>query len=199
MKKILRRTKSRKTKAFTLLELLLVIGIIVIITTASLSSGGRSGEVFRFNVRANEILQVLREARAQAISSLNFQPSEQGSAPYAPNYGINFHTGDQSSSPPTAPHVALFADTGSAFGEFDTSDQVLKKIDLTESENIKIKTDGTDLSGNSLDVIFVSPLGFVAEETDFSTIEVTFKNSNSTLQKKFFFHAASGVFELLSE
>jgi len=113
-----------KQKGFTLIEVLLVIAVIGIVSTAAISSYVDSTRTFTFFERYQAVIGAIRSARSEAVTSkqVNFN----GELVRPDYYGVNFAKNN------TDYKITVFADVGSKPLEFDNTDVVQKEINLKD-------------------------------------------------------------------
>lgn len=138
------------TKAFSLIELIVVSGILVVITSILLFNQGRFGGVVLLENLAYDIALSVRQAQVYGISVYRFSTQT-----FNVGYGIHF----EQASPPSV--YVLFADASTpANGLYDTGETVLS----TTIERSYFVSDlcttngGTETCGRTkLDIIFKRP------------------------------------------
>lgn len=102
---------AHSTKGFTLMELLVVVGIFVVVTSVVLTSNTRFGGVFQLQNLAYDVALTIRQAQVYGISVRQTEAGEFSSA-----YGVYFNQNDPV-------HYELFED-GNGSNFFDTGENV---------------------------------------------------------------------------
>jgi prepilin-type N-terminal cleavage/methylation domain-containing protein len=80
-------TSNKRQKAFTLVELLVVIVIIGVISTILVANWRRNEKQYQLQLTAQEIVQNIRKTQDMALTSLKHDPAE----PVPENFGIFFN------------------------------------------------------------------------------------------------------------
>ncbi len=138
-------------RAFTLIEMLAVVGIMVVITSVVLANNSRFGGVVLLENFAYDIALSVRQAQVYGIATVRFQQSN-----FTAPYGLHF---DMSS--PTA--YIFFADaTTPQNGIYDGINELVTTTDITRGFSIKSlcvipDTRVQDCSLTKLDVIYKRP------------------------------------------
>lgn len=148
---------GKPLKAFTLVEILIVIAIIITITAATLNGIVNSQKLFAFNAASTKIIDMVREARSYAITGKAqpdftdydgngcYDANHSGNPPGCPvggdyvtpaNYGVYFGSDK----------IDLFADIHQAkTTSGGTADPNTEGKFLPGSNDIGQRSDGTDL------------------------------------------------------
>lgn len=140
--------KDSQKRGFTLVELLVVMGILVIVSTLMLSNNSRFGGVVFLENLAYDVALSLRKAQVYGIAVRRF-----GSDEFNVAYGIRFSMSDAST-------YVLFADANNN-GVFN----------LDESESLETSE---MQQGYHLKDICVTPLSGT-EDCSIDTLDITFK------------------------
>jgi len=128
-----------KKNGFTLVEVLLVIAVVGIVSTAAISSYVDSTRTFTFFERYQTVISAIRSARSEAVTSK--QVDVQGELVRPDYYGVNFANNG------AAYTITVFADVGSEPLEFDDADVVEKEISLSTPYVMSF----TNMNGSGLD------------------------------------------------
>lgn len=145
--------RARISRAgFTLIEMLVVIGIIVIISGIVLSNNSRFGGVVQLQNLAYDIALSIRQAQVYGISVQRFNTS----ATFASAYGMHF----AASSPNT---YVLFGDVNIPFnGVYDPGGAIPEIVQST-----------TIQSGYTIDAIYATPVS--GAEISVASLDITYR------------------------
>jgi prepilin-type N-terminal cleavage/methylation domain-containing protein len=213
---------SDKKAGFTLIELIIVTGIIIIVLSVSFSALLQSQSFQVYNNTFTKLYSLINNARSLAISGkgqLDFTDFDLDGRTTSPadyvtpaNYAIHFNTGTVSA---TVPNVALFADinppqagTINKKGQFDPglqynqgNDLILDRLNLPNLTVLKI-TDG-DGATPEQSSIFYSPnyADITFENLTFGTspfLTIALADSSLGLCKQIIIHKLAGIPEISS-
>lgn len=202
--------KHTKLKAFTLVEMLLVVAIIGIIAAGAImtSQGFRDQVVFSSNYQNVE--GIIAEARNRSLTGESYEDTSDydgdGSTDdlILPNgYIVNFATVDDVTT------VSLYADLfDSDIGQFDVDDFFLKSFELDDSVRIsvdsRLKTGGSAvINASDFSIIYTTPdAGFELINEANTSLEIKiFQVDNEDEEvraKHFFMHYLFGIPEVLN-
>jgi prepilin-type N-terminal cleavage/methylation domain-containing protein len=149
MNKKIPKTPDAVQKGFTLIEMLVVTGIIVLVSSAILANSGRLGGQFILDNFAYDLALTLREAQQFGISVQSFGGN------FNVAYGVHFDA-----STPTS--YVLFADAVTPNGLYDTG-ELVQSYTITRGFKISsICATANDVSPEDctltkLDVLFKRP------------------------------------------
>lgn len=145
--------KEMKSRAFTLIEMLVVVGIIVVVTGTVLANSGKLGGQFILQNFAYDMALSIRQAQTYGISVRSFG----GQFDYA--YGMHFDT-------TTNPNITyiLFADVNNN-GVYDPDltpvSELIQSYTITRGFKIQglyaTPASGPPVAVNQLDIIFKRP------------------------------------------
>ncbi|MFC1599544.1 prepilin-type N-terminal cleavage/methylation domain-containing protein [Patescibacteria group bacterium] len=203
--------KHRNLKAFTLVEMLLVVAIIGIIATGAImtSQGFRNQIVFSSNYQ--NIEGFCAEARNKSLTGESFIDTGDydGDGSFddliLPNgYIVNFKTVDDVTT------VSLYADLfDSTVGEFDVDDFFLKSYELDDSVKISVlserKTSGSAIIDETdFSIIYTTPgADFELINEPNTSLEIKIyqvDNQDEEIRAKYLFmHYLFGIPEILNE
>ena len=138
---------SRVSRAFTLVEMLVVTAIIIVVSSVVLVNSGRLGGQFILDNFAYDLALTVRQAQVYGISVRNFGGN------FNVAYGIHF----DSSTPTT---YLLYGDVGTPNGLYDTGELVQS---FTITRGFKIAS------------ICVTPNALTPENCTISKLDVLFK------------------------
>jgi prepilin-type N-terminal cleavage/methylation domain-containing protein len=145
-----RRTEG--IAGFTLAEMLVVIGIIVVISSIVLANNNRFGGVVQLQNLAYDIALSIRQAQVYGISVQRFNTT----TTFAPAYGMHF----QMSAPNT---YVLFGDVNDPInGVYDPGGAI---PELVQSTTIQ--------SGYAVSALYATPAGGV--ETSVASLDITYR------------------------
>lgn len=148
----------RGTKAFTLIEMLVVIGIMVLISGLILVNNNRFGGVVLLQNLAYDIALSVRQAQVYGIAVQRFNSS------FSAGYGMHFQV-DAGSEGQSA--YVLFADALSPEnGYYDCPEPGTANCELVQSTSIA--------TGYHITELCVTPPGGI-ERCDVTSLDVTFK------------------------
>ncbi|HEY4521995.1 MAG TPA: prepilin-type N-terminal cleavage/methylation domain-containing protein [Candidatus Paceibacterota bacterium] len=125
-----------RIRAFTLIEVVVVVGVIAVIAAVTLSSFPEFSERVGIEQEAGKLVLSLRKAQSYALAVREFQP---GSGVFPP-YGVSISTGDRI-------HYNLFADFPNKNYRFDEiSGELVEKFSVEKRVEVK------EICGNSQSV-----------------------------------------------
>lgn len=170
-------------KAFTLVEMLIVVGIIMILTAGVFSMSFVFGDQLAFKGAYENLSGIINEARSTALSSQSYPDTtdydkdglddSDGDLILPNGYLVNFDASGENIV------LSLYADLfSSTVGELDSSDQLIKTVTL--ADNILLEAIGyTQIgdkaalpnAGENFSVLYTTPDG------DFFVVGLTAKNS----------------------
>lgn len=142
---------------FTLIEMLVVIGIIVVISGIVLANNNRFGGMVQLQNLAYDIALSIRQAQVYGISVSRFG----NSSTYAAAYGMHFQTSSPNS-------FQLFGDVGTVNGIYDIG----CNCELVQSTAIQ--------SGYQIVYLFVTPQGSTTESATgtVTSLNITYRRPN---------------------
>lgn len=165
------------SKGFTLVELVVVTGIIVLLTALILPNYRSGDKQLALQRSAHRITQTMRMAQEYAISAKEFN----GAVPNS--YGVYFDLNQPAS-------YILFANLDSDFA-YSSSNEMVEEINLES----KIRLVGLDpVSGNSLTVVFVppDPSVFFLPDALSSAITIGILGSEEQLLTQYYYQLQAG-------
>ncbi len=147
------RKKSTSGAGFTLIEMLVVIGIIVVISGIIFANNVRFGGMVQLQNLAYDIALTVRQAQVYGISVQRFQTS----STFAAAYGMHFQT-----SPSNVYYL---------FGDVTTVNGVFEVSEIVQTTSIQ--------SGYSVAYLFVTPPGQSETATGTVTaLDITYRRPN---------------------
>lgn len=143
---------SGAQKGFTLIELMVTTGIMVIISAVVLANNSAFGGTVNLRNLAYDIALTIRQAQVYGVSVKRFGTS------FGAGYGVHFAAND-------AGEFILFADAISSNGLYDTGEIVTPPSPYTFAQgyqvvDLRAGAAGSSCSGTSvsnLDIVFVRP------------------------------------------
>lgn len=140
---------SHAARGFSLIEMIVVTGIIIIVSAVILANSGRLGGVFILDNFAYDMALSVREAQAYGISVQN----------YNGNFNVAYGMHLDESSPTT---YLLFADATTPNGMYDTGEliqsyTITRGFKITSICTTADNTSAEDCTTTSLDVLFKRP------------------------------------------
>jgi len=167
-------------KAFTLLEILLVVAIMILVSVAALSSITKSQDQFRFKAVQSDSLNLLRGIRNNAISNKMVVKTQTPTNPKCTEQGTPDSIPAQYGAKIDATTITIFAEkVGSASGTlntFDSTDCLFESVYTLSESTIQI-FDGKPLETSSP---ISTPLVIFYQPTS-----ADFKIATSTISKSF--------------
>ncbi len=131
------KNKNAK-RAFTLVEIMIVLGMVVILVGVSLNSLVQAQRTQRFLNQFEEVYSMVNNARTNAISAMG-QPDGGGGFETPAHYGVRLN--------PVGSTVEIFADLKSTTveGKYDEGDPILREVDISTDYELNIfEYDGTN-------------------------------------------------------
>ena len=89
--------RSQNRAGFTLIETLVVLGIIVILTTIMIAYNTNSRGVYNLDIEASKMVQVISLAKSLTLSTFAQNPTGQSGKVYYCGYGVYFNNPNNSS------------------------------------------------------------------------------------------------------
>jgi prepilin-type N-terminal cleavage/methylation domain-containing protein len=156
MKSFLSTSGRKAQRGFTLLELMIVLGIFAIFTGLLVANYHKFGSNLDVTNLAYSVALSVREAQLYGVSVKESAP---GSDQFTNRYGIHF---THSSDPATNNTYQIFYDSNNN-GQWDASDQQITVFTVTNGNSIEsicgIKPNGggSDDCNGTLDITFLRP------------------------------------------
>lgn len=204
-------------KAFTLVEIILVISIIVVIAVVALGTRFGSQDLTVFKNSYSEVVGLIQQARNFALSGQSYpdytdydnDESYDNDKILANGYILNFKIG-------TPTIVSLYADLYSSnIGQLDPGekrDQLIDQVELLDDmriEPVAIKQNGTENVGASFNksdfsIIYLTPdAEFSVIDNDLNSIQLKFsqvdEDEKDIRTKYIYMHYLYGIPEVFTE
>ena len=159
---ILRKKHAQRTRGFTLVELVVISGIIVIVSGIVLASNSRFGGVILLENLGYDVALSVRQAQVYGISVARY-----GTSNFSAGYGVHFQTGSDT--------YVLFGDVIAINGMYDCPQPGSGNCELVASNTIahgysvsalcapagttltECTVNGSSLQKASIDVLFQRP------------------------------------------